>query len=125
LPWVMLGIRATPKEDSGVTAARMVYGAELVWPGQPTAAAAATADSGPRGNGGGKDEQGSGPSIHLRARSYAEAAKGPVGELEGQILCIFAAAAGAAQCSRRMKGRSEYWSAETRLLSFKSAPGLR
>jgi Integrase core domain len=81
LPCVMLGIRATPKEDSGVTAARMVYGAELVLPGQPAAAVAKCEASWPANSGGGKDEQGRGPSIPLRARSYAEAAKGPIGEL--------------------------------------------
>jgi hypothetical protein len=34
LPWVMLGLRATPREDSGVSAAELVYGAPLALPGQ-------------------------------------------------------------------------------------------
>ena len=34
LPWVMLGIRAAPKEDSAVSAAEMVYGSPLTLPGQ-------------------------------------------------------------------------------------------
>jgi Integrase core domain/Integrase zinc binding domain len=35
LPWVMLGIRAAPKEDSGISSAMRVYGEALVLPGQP------------------------------------------------------------------------------------------
>jgi hypothetical protein len=35
LPWAMLGIRAAPKDESGISSARMVYGEELVLPGQP------------------------------------------------------------------------------------------
>ena len=34
LPWVMLGIRAAPKEDSAVSAAEMVFGSPLTLPGQ-------------------------------------------------------------------------------------------
>ena len=34
LPWVLLGIRAAPKEDSAVSAAEMVYGTPLSLPGQ-------------------------------------------------------------------------------------------
>jgi transposase InsO family protein len=33
LPWVLLGLRAAPREDSGVLAAEMVYGAPLTLPG--------------------------------------------------------------------------------------------
>jgi Integrase core domain len=33
LPWVMLGLRAAPREDSGVSAAELVYGAPLTIPG--------------------------------------------------------------------------------------------
>jgi hypothetical protein len=33
LPWVMLGVRATPREDSGISAAELVYGAPLTLPG--------------------------------------------------------------------------------------------
>ena len=38
LPWVMLGLRAAPKEDSGLSSAEMVYGAALTLPGQFLAA---------------------------------------------------------------------------------------
>ena len=33
LPWVLLGIRTTPKEDLGVSSAELVYGSPLVVPG--------------------------------------------------------------------------------------------
>jgi hypothetical protein len=34
LPWVLLGLRAAPKEDCGLSSAEMVYGEPLVLPGQ-------------------------------------------------------------------------------------------
>jgi hypothetical protein len=34
LPWVLLGLRAAPKEDSGVSSAEMLYGSPLSLPGQ-------------------------------------------------------------------------------------------
>jgi cleavage and polyadenylation specificity factor subunit 1 len=34
LPWVMLGLRAAPREDSGISAAELVYGCPLSLPGQ-------------------------------------------------------------------------------------------
>ena len=34
LPWVMLGIRATPREDTDITPAQAVFGSSLVLPGQ-------------------------------------------------------------------------------------------
>jgi transposase InsO family protein len=33
LPWVLLGLRAAPREDSGVSAAELVFGAPLTLPG--------------------------------------------------------------------------------------------
>jgi transposase-like protein len=33
LPWIMLGIRAAPRENSGISAAELVYGAPLQLPG--------------------------------------------------------------------------------------------
>jgi transposase InsO family protein len=33
LPWVMLGIRVAPRDDSGVSAAKMVYAAPMCLPG--------------------------------------------------------------------------------------------
>ncbi len=38
LPWVLLGMRAAPKEDSAVSSAEMVLGEPLVLPRQPPAA---------------------------------------------------------------------------------------
>jgi len=35
LPWVLLGLRAAPKEDSAISSAEMVLGDPLVLPGQP------------------------------------------------------------------------------------------
>ena len=37
LPWVILGLRAAPKDESGVSAAEAALGQPLVIPGQPTA----------------------------------------------------------------------------------------
>jgi hypothetical protein len=37
LPWVLMGIRNAPKEDSGRSAAELVFGTTLVLPGQLTA----------------------------------------------------------------------------------------
>jgi len=34
LPWVLLGLRTSPKEDSNISAAELVYGAPLILPGQ-------------------------------------------------------------------------------------------
>jgi hypothetical protein len=34
LPWVLMGLRAAPKEDSGVSSVEMVFGAPLTLPGQ-------------------------------------------------------------------------------------------
>jgi transposase InsO family protein len=34
LPWVMLGLRAAPKEDCGLSLAEMVYGEALTLPGE-------------------------------------------------------------------------------------------
>ena len=35
LPWVLVGLRAVLKDDSGVSAAEMNYRVHLVLPGQP------------------------------------------------------------------------------------------
>jgi len=35
LPWVLLGLRSAPKEDSGISSAELVYGAPLSLPSQP------------------------------------------------------------------------------------------
>jgi hypothetical protein len=39
LPWVLLGLRAAPREDSGVSLAEMLYGTALSLPGQLQSAA--------------------------------------------------------------------------------------
>jgi Integrase core domain len=39
LPWVLLGLRAAPREDSGISAAELVYGAPLTLPGPVVATA--------------------------------------------------------------------------------------
>ena len=39
LPWVLLGLRAAPKEDSGISSAELLYGAALTLPGQFLSAA--------------------------------------------------------------------------------------
>jgi hypothetical protein len=39
LPWVLLGLRAPPREDSGISAAKLVYGCPLSLPGQFLSAA--------------------------------------------------------------------------------------
>ena len=38
LPWVLLGLRAAPKEDSGISSAELVFGAPLTLPGEFVAA---------------------------------------------------------------------------------------
>ncbi len=34
LPWVIMGLRATPKEDCGLSSAELVYGEPLTLPGE-------------------------------------------------------------------------------------------
>jgi transposase InsO family protein len=71
LPWVLLGLRAAPKEDTGVSAAQVTFGVQLTLPGEllgaPPAAAEALAEQLKQ------DAVGFLP-IPLRARSYAAAA---------------------------------------------------
>ena len=38
LPWALLGLRAAPKEDSGVSSAEMLYGVPLRLPAEPDVA---------------------------------------------------------------------------------------
>ena len=45
LPWVLLGLRTTPRDDDSSTPAEAVYGTHLVLPGQFLPAAPSTADS--------------------------------------------------------------------------------
>jgi len=71
VPWVLLGIRTAPKEDSAISAGEAVYGSALVLPGQlkdPLGRAAPTWQR---------------PPIPLRQRSYAEVARSGSGLLDG------------------------------------------
>ncbi len=77
LPWVLLGIRAAPKEDSGISAAEAVFGGQLALPGQLVDPAGAV--SLPLS----EAAVDKGLSIPLRARSYAEAAGGRPSVLQG------------------------------------------
>ena len=45
LPWVLLGLRAAPREDDGVSSAELVYGAPLTLPAQLAADSETTADA--------------------------------------------------------------------------------
>jgi transposase InsO family protein len=75
LAWALLGLRAAPKEDSGVSSAEAVFGRPLMLPGQPLAPPVDT-------GGGGVEQSGQqAPAIPLRSRSYAEVARGPVDQL--------------------------------------------
>lgn len=77
LPWVLLGIRAAPKEDSGVSAAEAVFGGQLALPGQfldPAGAGSLPLS---------KAAQDNGVGIPLRVRTYAEAAGGRASLLDG------------------------------------------
>jgi hypothetical protein len=70
LPWVMLGLRATPKEDSDVSAAEMVYQSQLVLPNQVLLKLH------------GADDFVQPKEIQLRPRSDADEVKGPAQQLE-------------------------------------------
>jgi len=68
LPWILLGLRSAPKDDSGLSSAELLYGAPLSLPGQPP-----TADESPPSS----FVEFSPPELrHLptRHRSYAEVA---------------------------------------------------
>ncbi len=77
LPWVLLGIKAAPKEDSGVSEAETVFGGQLALPGQLLDPAGTV--SLPLS----EAAMDKGLSIPLRARSYAEAAGGRPSVLKG------------------------------------------
>jgi hypothetical protein len=44
LPWVLLGLRVAPKEDSGVSAAQLTFGVQLTLPGDMLGAAPAATE---------------------------------------------------------------------------------
>jgi hypothetical protein len=75
LPWTLLGLRAAPKDDSGISSAEVVFGEPLHLPGQLHV----DGNVGP--------PEGTPPaaqppsSIPLRPRTYAEAARGPLEQL--------------------------------------------
>jgi hypothetical protein len=79
LPWVLLGLRAAPRDDMGVLAAETTLGVQLTLPGQlleETAAAAGQLAQELRA-----DRQLALP-VPLRPRSYAQAAAAVPGALE-------------------------------------------
>jgi hypothetical protein len=80
LAWVMLGLRAAPKEDSNVSAAEVIFGRKLVLPGEfvPPPPAVDDPDGGPGASG--SDER---PAIPLRERRSDEGAS--VGALGGGV----------------------------------------
>jgi len=63
LPWVLLGLRAAPKEDSNVSSAEAVYGAPLVLPNPVPV--------GPRQQDAPAEDP---PALPVRPKTYAEAA---------------------------------------------------
>ncbi len=67
LPWVLLGLRAAPKEESGVSSAELVQGSPLVLPGQLLDTAEPPADSFVR-------QLREAPESQPRPPSYAQAA---------------------------------------------------
>ena len=74
VPWVLLGIRTAPKEDSGVSSSEAVYGSPLVLPGQlqhPDGQPPPTCHV---------------PPIPTRARTYAQAVRSGSGMLDGADL---------------------------------------
>ena len=70
LPWVLLGLRAAPKEDSGISSAEMVLGHPLLLSGQPYLASSSRALPLPS-------------HLPTRRLTYAEAASGPMAQLMG------------------------------------------
>jgi transposase InsO family protein len=76
LPWVMLGIRAAPKDDCGVSAAEAVFGQALVLPGQFLASSSPAVDAGqPSFSEQLKSDLVSFCPLPLRERSYADVAR--------------------------------------------------
>ena len=70
LPWVLLGLRTAPKEESAVSSAEAVYGGPLALPGQAQTAGGMLVDPPP-------------PPIPAGRRSYAEVAGGKPSILDG------------------------------------------
>jgi hypothetical protein len=71
LPWVLLGLRAAPKEVSGISSAEAVLGQPLVLPGElPPAVEASPMDFM-------RDLASESPPVVCQPRTYAEAVSGP------------------------------------------------
>jgi hypothetical protein len=71
LPWVLMGLRAAPKEVSGVSSAEAVFGQPLVLPGELVSGA----ESSPTAF---RDQlESSSPPPTCQPRTYAEVAAGP------------------------------------------------
>jgi hypothetical protein len=77
LPWVLLGLRAAPKEDLGVSSAELLYGSPLVLPGElltaEETAPRAVLDSLRRA---------ATPALPTRPLTYSEAASRPLLQLQ-------------------------------------------
>jgi Integrase core domain len=69
IPWALLGVRAAPKDDSGVSAAEVMFGMPLNLPGEVLE----------KPGSGGEAERPAG--LPVRPRSYAKDVKGPAGQI--------------------------------------------
>jgi Integrase core domain len=107
LPWVMLGIRAAPKEDSGISSARMVYGEEL---GSLRWQAAAWRTPNPHRTAAASSRFRCGPALTRMLPRDLWAV------WSGRILPTCAGAAWAARHSSCTTGRSEFWRGGPRLI---------
>jgi Integrase core domain/Integrase zinc binding domain len=83
LPWAMLGLRAAPKDDSGVLAAELTFGATLRLPGELVGAPAAATEVLAAEL---RSDCSSFMPLPLRARSYAEVAGKQPGGLQAATL---------------------------------------
>ena len=76
LPWALLGIRAAPKEEAGISSSEAVYGTPLAVPNQALRLVGQQAVCQ-------EEKERPPPLIELRQRSYAEAVAGRKSILEG------------------------------------------
>jgi transposase InsO family protein len=79
VPWVMLGLRAAPKEDSGISAAEAVLGEKLVLPSQVKGGEEVSPPpppSGPPRHTANMEEKQ--PEVNTRPLTYAEVVSNPL-----------------------------------------------
>ena len=73
LPWVLFGLRTAPREDTGTSAAELVYGSQLALPGQlPETSPSSSASSA--------------PAPPPTARTWAQVAAGPPAQLSSAAM---------------------------------------